>query len=197
MALISYGRIDKKLLLIFFIIVARTIHLIIQKYIPDGSSQETFCYLEDDLCIIIAGIITKLFFKQNSKRKSKDKRNFKHLIILFLLILVAYSIEYIYLYIIPKLGYKIIHTTNGIEFILMSIATFFILNYSYYIHHIVTMLIYLCLGICTDLILKNFSGTNYKNAYIYIIYSINEVIFYCYLKYMMDKLYDHYSEIIL
>ena len=197
MEIISYGRMDKKLLLILFIIVARTIHIIIEKYTPDDSSQETLCYLQEDIGIIFVGVITKLFFKQNSKRKSKIKRSFKHLIILFFLILVSYSFEYIYLYINPKLGYAIIHTTNGIEFILMSIVTSFLLNYSYYKHHVVTMLIYLSLGIITDLILGNFSKTNYKNAYIYIIYSISEVIFYCYLKYMMDKLYDHYSEVSL
>ena len=38
---------------------------------------------------------------------------------------------------------------------------------------------------------------NFKYIYIYIVYIINEVLLFCYLKYMMDKLYYHYSEVIL
>ena len=61
----------------------------------------------------------------------------------------------------------------------------------------ITMFIYCFLGIGIDLILGNFSIIKYNYVYIYIIFIINEILIYCYLKYMMDKLYYQYIEIIL
>ena len=61
----------------------------------------------------------------------------------------------------------------------------------------ISMLIYCALAISIDSILGNFTKINYKYVYIYIIFIINEVLLFCYLKYMMDKLYYHYSEVIL
>ena len=59
------------------------------------------------------------------------------------------------------------------------------------------MIIFCVLGITTDFIIESYSIMNFKYVYIYIIYIINEVLIYCYSKYMMDKLYYHYSEIVL
>ena len=60
------------------------------------------------------------------------------------------------------------------------------------------MFAYCALGITCDFIYGNFFKISYDYVYIYIIYLINEVMVYCYLKYMMDmmdKLYYHYIEI--
>ena len=51
------------------------------------------------------------------------------------------------------------------------------------------MFAYCALGITCDFIYGNFFKISYDYVYIYIIYLINEVMVYCYLKYMMDKLY--------
>ena len=79
----------------------------------------------------------------------------------------------------------------------MSIGTFVLLNYKYYIHHMISMFIYCVLGIIIEIILENFTRIGYKYVYIYIIYIINEVLIFCYLKYMMDKLYYPITEIII
>ena len=49
------------------------------------------------------------------------------------------------------------------------------------------MFAYCALGITCDFIYGNFFKISYDYVYIYIIYLINEVMVYCYLKYMMDK----------
>ena len=59
------------------------------------------------------------------------------------------------------------------------------------------MIIFCILGIICDFILGGYFIMNYKYIYIYLIYIINEVSLYCYIKYMMDKLYYHYAEILL
>ena len=79
----------------------------------------------------------------------------------------------------------------------MSYATFLILKYKYYTHHIITLIIYCILGLGIDLIFGSFTNIEYIFIYFFIVYIINEVLMYYFLKYMMDKLYYHYTEIIL
>ena len=131
---------------------------------------------------------------------NKEKREFKYLIILFLLRLVKSGYERFFSYLIKGKQYKfnnILSTVNGFEIILMTIGTFLLLNYKYYIHHMISMVAFCALGITMDFIMENYFIMNYKYIYIYLTYIINEVLLFCYLKYMMDKLYYHYSEVIL
>ncbi len=200
MAIISIGRINKKLLLILFLIIVRGINRIAINEAPPEYYNSYICAFEEDLGTIIAGIIINFLFRQKQKKIDKEKRGFKYIILLFFLVAVKIGFERTYFYVIKDYHYNyfaIISTTNGFEIILMSLATFLILNYKYYIHHMITMIIYCILGIIFDLILGSFSLIKYNYIYIFIIFIINEILIYCYLKYMMDKLYYQYIEIIL
>ena len=201
MAIISYGRMNKKLFLIIFLITIRTIYKIVMNEVPDDYSDGNLNALEEDLGTIILGVILHIIFKQKIKRKSEDKRSFKHLIILFLLFFVKYGFEYTYSTFVKESKYyryyTILNTSNGIEIILMSIGTFILLNYKYYIHHMISMFIYCILGFSYDFILGNFTKIGYKYVYIFIIYIINEVISFCYIKYMSDMLYYPLTEIFI
>jgi len=79
----------------------------------------------------------------------------------------------------------------------MSIGTYILLKYKYYIHHIISMIIYLSLSIAIDFILQSFQNSQYDYVYIYIIYIVNEISFFCYLKYLMDKIYYNYKEVVI
>ena len=201
MAIISYGRMDKKLFLILFLFIVRTIYRIAMNEFPDDYSDGNLCALEEDIGTIILGIIIYFLFKQKLKRTTEDKRSFIYIIILFLLFFVKNGFEYTYSTFVKNSKYyryyTILNATNGIEIILMSIGTFILLNYKYYIHHMISMSIYCALGISIELILENFTRIGYKYVYIFIIYIINEILIFCYLKYMMDKLYYPLTEVIL
>ena len=80
---------------------------------------------------------------------------------------------------------------------LLTLSTFILLKYKYYIHHYITMSLYCVLGISMDLILGGFWDINLKYAYIFIVFLIDDAIVYCFLKYMMDKLYYQYTEVII
>ena len=54
---------------------------------------------------------------------------------------------------------------------LITLFTFLLLKYKYYIHHIITMIIYCILGIAIDAILGAFFIINLKYFYIYYICS--------------------------
>ena len=201
MAIISFGRLDKKLFLILFLFIVRTIYKIVTNETPEDASEGNLGALEEDAGTIIIGIITYFLFHQKLKRTDKGKRSFIYILILFLLFFVKNGFEYTYSTFVKNSKqyryYTILNATNGIEIILMSIGTFLLLNYKYYIHHMISMMIYCALGIIIEIILENFTRIGYDYVYIFIIYIINEVLIYCYLKYMMDKLYYPITEIII
>ena len=196
MAFISYGRIDKKLILLVFITIVRTINIFVSEY--DNTSNELLCSFEEEIGAIIAGVILHFIFRHKMSKSGKEKRSIKHLVILLLLRTIKSSYELIFPFFVTNSQYRfraILNTTNGLEIIIITGGTFLMLNYKYYIHHIISMIVFCALGISMDIIIKSFS-IHFDYIYIYIIFILNEVLVYCYLKYMMDKLYYHYTDII-
>ena len=117
----------------------------------------------------------------------------------FLMKSIKLCYKKIFPYYVKEKKYKfnnLLNTVNGVEMILMTFGILLLLKYKYYIHNIISMIIYCALGIISDFILGRYFIMNYKYIYIYIPYIINDVMIFCYLKYMMDKLYYHYNEIL-
>jgi len=196
MAFISYGRIDKKLILLVFITIVRTINIFVSEY--DNTSNGMLCSFEDEIGAIIAGVILHFIFRHKMSKSGKEKRSIKHLLILLLFRAIKSSYERIFPFFVTNSQYRfraILNTTNGLEIIVITGGTFLMLNYKYHIHHIISMIVFCALGISIDIIIKSFS-IHFDYIYIYIIFILNEVLVYCYLKYMMDKLYYQYTEII-
>ena len=73
MAIISYGRMNKKLFLIIFLIAIRTIYRIVINEAPDDYYDGNLNALEEDLGTIILGVILHIIFKQKIKKKVKIK----------------------------------------------------------------------------------------------------------------------------
>ena len=197
MAFINLGKIQKKLYLIIII----TIEILIYLYtLREGENyfNGIFYIFIEDLGPLIVGII--LFFIFKPKNEKKSKKGYKELIILFVLKIIKCCYDCLYTYFIQDYIYNyemLSNTINGVEIFLISIITFFLLNYKYHIHHIISMILYLLLGIGNDLILDSYSMLKYDYLYIYIIYIINEMFLFCFLKYMMDELFYHYTELLL
>ena len=82
------------------------------------------------------------------------------------------------------------------EIIIIIIITMIFLKNKYYIHHIISLVIFcgLCVGI--DFLLDSFKVELGDEAPLIIIFNIIVIIFeiiqYCYMKYMMNNLYYHY-----
>ena len=197
MSFITYGYIDKKLLLLIIITVDGIINIFIVN--NDETSNGLLCSLEEEIGSIIAGLILYRLFRHKISKSGQKKRSFIHLLNLFLLRTVRSSYEQIFPYVVTDRKYRfssILNTTNGLEILAITGATFLILKYKYHIHHMISMTVFCALGISMDILLDSFS-IKFNYIYIYIIFIANEVLLYCYLKYMMDKLYYQYTEIIL
>ena len=200
MAIISLGQIDKKLLFIILIIIARTANLIITNEVPDEYSIDIFCSLEEEIGPIIIGLILYFIFKDKMDQKDENRKHFKYIIFLFILRGIKSSYERLYGYFIKEAKYKwnnLLNTINGVEIILMTFGTYLLLKYKYHIHQYISMILFCILGITSDFIIGSYFIMNYKYIYIYIVYILNEVLIYCYLKYMMDKLYYQYTEVVV
>ena len=200
MPLIAFGQIDKKLILMIFLIIVWTIKIIIANEVPGEYKNEIIYSFSLEVGAIVAGVILIFVIKQKQKKVDIKKRNFIYILILFSLRIIQSCYEIIYPYFLKEGEYDygaILNTTNGFKIILLSFGTFILLKYKYYIHHYISMIIFCVLGIVVDYILKTYSLLNYKYLYFDIIYHLNEVMVICYLKYMMDKLYYQYMEVII
>ena len=68
MAIISIGRINKKLFLILFLIIVRGINRIAINETPSEYFNYYVCAFEEELGTIIAGIIINFLFRQKQKK---------------------------------------------------------------------------------------------------------------------------------
>ena len=199
MFFISLGVIDKKLLLLFLNIIINTIKLIIKNELPEEYWNDTLSSLMEEIGSIIGGIILIFTLKQKQKETKKDKKSFKYIFILFLLRFGRSCYELIFPYIVTDTNYRfnrILNTTNAVEINLTTLGTFLLLKYKYYIHHMISLIIFFILGITNDFIMKSYFIIKYNYFYVYIYYLIIEVSVFCYLKFMMDKLYYQYMEVL-
>ena len=201
MSIISYGFIDKKLFLVALIIIFKIINNVINNNYSYKYLNFYLSLLESEIGPILASIILYFKFKNKQKHKfNKTKKNIKHIIILVIFRAIQFGILSVNNIITSKnLEYNydiLLNSVNGIEIIFISIATSLMLKYKYYAHHKISMIIYCLLGISIDFILKDFFILNYKYLPIFIIEIINEILLYCYIKYMLDKLYYDYIYII-
>ena len=153
----------------------------------------------EELGPMITGIILFYIFKPKNDKKSK--KGYKELIILFALktIHCCYNCLYIYFIQDENHDYASIssHTIRAVEILFITIISFFLLKYKYYIHHIITIILFLLLAITSGLILDSYSGLKFDYLFISIIELFNYTFIFCYFKYMMDELYYHYSEILI
>ena len=212
MALITIGLIDKKLIIIAILVILRIIYIIINKEVPSEYLQKNISYISEDFGGVLTGIIMVLLFKprekeekekekKNKKEKEeekqhKNKKSKKYILILFLLKSFSIICEVIFNSYIKEYE-LIINSINGLGIVLLSGITILLLKYKYYIHHTISMIIYFALGIIIDIILGNYSKISFKYIYIAFWYFIDKTFMMCYLNYMMDKIYYHYTEMIL
>ena len=199
MALILLGRLDKKLLIIIVIDIVHLINLLVLNEVNKKFFNNTLTALEEEIGIIIIGLFMFCKYKEKQNKTYKNKKSFKYILFLFLFRFIKSSYEIFCINIFDKKYRftKVLNTTNGFILLLMSLVTYISLKYKYYIHHIISMFLYLAIGISIDLILHSYQEIKYDYIYFYIIYVVNEVLIFCYIKYLMDKLYYNYKEVVI
>ena len=80
--------------------------------------------------------------------------------------------------------------------IIMTIITRFALKYKYYIHHIISLILIVILSVIMDLVLGHFSRANVFTVINSILYVLSDSILYLYYKYLMEKKYYNFTDIL-
>ena len=200
MAFISYGRIEKKLFFVVVLIILKIISLIVNKKVPEDYFNAVLFILDEDLGPIIIGIILLFVFRNQIKEKKESKKSVKYILLLIISRGFKTCYEYFYEFLIEDDKYNyycLLNTTNGVEIILITIMASLLLKNKYYAHHKICIAVFCASGIAIDLILGSYKIPNYTYIAFYIINLCNTVFLTVYIKYMIDKLYYHYIEILI
>ena len=148
------------------------------------------------LGLIYIYVIGSLFkyrrINNNNKIEKFNKKYFKDFSIFFAITLLYFVTEMFHSYytdIGTDLSFKELYLKESVEIIFISLVTFFILKYKYYIHHFISIAVFVILSIAIDLILKNYQTANKATVIISILYVLVESIHYSYIKYLVEKKY--------
>ena len=144
--------------------------------------------------IYVIGNIFKYRRIKNSninKTEKSNKKYFKDFSILFVINLFYFLAETLQSYFsgIGKDSFNELYLKDSIEIIFITLATFFIMKYKYYIHHYISITLFVIISVVIDVILKNYRNANEATVIISIIYVIVESFYYTYLKYLIEKKY--------
>jgi len=89
-----------------------------------------------------------------------------------------------------------LYINEGIEIILLTLVTHFLLKYKYYIHHFISIAILVILYLSIDLLLGNFNKSNFLNFGENILYILTDLLIFSYIKYLIEFQYFYFMDII-
>ena len=152
---IIFGRINKRILLPFFLSLTQIIHLIFSKYYPENKND----IILQLLSLALGQIIIKFFpcilkISNEEQKKEKEIKKRKHYFILcalFLLNQIVYSGNVLAGRFL--LGQEVSYAESNlfmvhdfivlsIEMVFMTIFSRYLLKYKYFKHHIISIIIY-------------------------------------------------------
>ena len=204
----SFGIIDKKILLPFLYAINRIFVDLINNYVFLNNNIRISPFI-DETCkgvgLMYAIFIPYIFkFKNKNKEAICSKENIKYISILVLLDVLYYGTMFC-VFLFPNSYNGFISTLfvkEAFVMILIIIATIIFLKYKYYIHHIISLIIFFVLSICIDLILNNYNRVEpeggVKKCLLEAFLSVAEIIDFCYMIYLMrSKLYNYWTMIFI
>ena len=207
---IKLGTFKKVLLFPFLLALANIILIIFKLFYPEKQENLVMDGFSMAFGIMAVKIIPhlKCFSLSNQKEKTKCQcqcscKNFLHYFILF--ILFTFEVVVSYFSSLRENGNKkiniseILSTKDGIVIILITILAKLILKYEYFIHHILSIIFFVAISVSMDLILGYYSYLSKSDLIIIIctcLSVITRVAYLCYIKYMIDKQYHYYWNIV-
>ena len=208
---ISCGEFKKALLFPFLLALTQTIIVFIDRIYPEKIKNHIFESTSiglGQLSVIIIPHI-KFFSLSNNNKKAKcecSKKNCCHYTILLFLYAIEANLSYsINLEQINNnnslfwIKTKNISTQQGIEIIIITLISLFLLKYKYFIHHYLSIFLFCLSSVGFDLIIKKNRNQLYGfRPFAYLILFVGifaEGVYFCYIKYMIDKHYHYYWNI--
>ena len=200
----SLGAVNKRLCLPFFLSLAEII-INVSDYLFDKYEIKSH-QIMDSLGIGLGGmscifIPCILKYKKEENEKICSKKNVKYISIFIAMVLIYYGIFTYFSLSSSKESINDPHvqslfTREAFEIIIITIITFLFLKYKYYIHNIISLIIFCILSAVIDIVLKNyesgFFNLGFKTIIGDVLIIICELICFCYQTYLMNNLYYNY-----
>ena len=211
--IISLGIINKKLLIPS---IYTLVCILVNIYYIDKDYNEVRIFVEA-LGMSIGEMsiyFTQNIFKYRRIATKKKKRNtirqyVKDYLILFFFILINILNKLSPFYIFTedensettevedkdKGKYRELFMNDALEIVFMTLVTYFLLKYKYYIHHFISIIMLIVLCIINDAILENFTHTSVSTVFSSILYILADSFIYSYFKYLISNRYYHFVDV--
>ena len=211
--IISLGIINKKLLIPS---IYTLLYILVNIYYIDEDYNEVRIFVEA-LGMSIGEMsiyFTQNIFKYRRIATKKKKRNtvrqyVKDYSILFFFILINLLNKLSPFYIFTedensettevedkdKGKYRELFMNDALEIVFMTLVTYFLLKYKYYIHHFISIIMLIVLCIINDAILENFTHTSVSTVFSSTLYILADSFIYSYFKYLISNRYYHFVDV--
>ena len=208
------GTINKKLFLSLFLCLGQIAMILIDIFYPLESIHPFINLYMISIGEMLIKIVPYVLKISNVKEKKKQEKNqiinqkkWKHYLLLgliyFLNLCILAGAELSNSYLrraqIDNILFMLIPNQNFIiiffEMVFMVLVSICLLKYRYYKHHIISMVLFLIFGIIAEVILKIYSNIDWKFIIVMFIRILGvgvDATYYCYQKYLMEKLYCPY-----
>ncbi len=93
--------------------------------------------------------------------------------------------------------YKDLFLNESLEIIEVTLVSYFFLNNKYYIHHIISLIMLVIISVIIDLILGNYKHIVASLVITSILYIIADSFLYAYSKYLMEKKYYYFIDLLI
>ena len=204
--IIKLGKLDKKLIWTFVYALSLILIYFVNGIFLVNKHHAGLSQIGHSIGQIAIILIPVIFcYKNENKTENKcTKKNakyFSYLILLGLLLNVMIGINAFLLNGPMNLHESKFCSKEGAEIIFITLITLFFLKYNYFIHHIISIIIFCLIGVFIDSLINNwsqeFENKKFYHIIMYFAIILVEIVNYCYQKYMMDNLYYQYWNISL
>ena len=89
-----------------------------------------------------------------------------------------------------------LYINDAIQIVFLTLITYFLVNYKYYIHHFISLAIFVILSAIIDLILGNYTHAQISTLFISMSYIFAISLIYSYFKYLIEKKYYFFMDVL-
>jgi len=213
-SIIIFGQLNKRYILPFLLALTQIILIIVNNFFPEKETNIVFhdyTIALGQMSIKFVPYILKISDKEEKKVlfESKQKKCLHYFLLCFLFImdvLIKTVVDYLKKSLegidFPYSDSNLLMLNDlimlSLEMIFMVCISRLLLKYQYFKHHLISILFFIILGIICEIILQNYSNIDKNFILIKFITIINvavDALYYCYQKYMMEKIYYPYWNI--
>ena len=198
-SLIIFGIIGKKIYLTFILASILISFSITKIFIPQVEHTSLINSLGGSLLDILSVFIPYIFklkSRSNSVKIKRTKNIFKDYGLFLLIYLLYFGLNYLIEYLdIQDVDLSKTDIGVCIQMICYNLLSPIILKSKYYIHHIISLILFCIFSIITDSFLQYFKDIGFGSILLILPYTIKN-LFSVYWKYLIDKKYHSYWNIL-